>query len=254
MQFDISDLRQQLVEHPLYASIKTDEDLRIFMRAHVFCVWDFQSLLKDLQHRFTCTTVPWLPTEDGQAARLINEIVMEEESDEHPTREYASHYILYQDAMEQCGADTSPIQALHKSLRDGNSIETALKLSQIPAGVAEFVTATFNVISAQENQAAVSVFTHGREDLLPDIFTQLVNNLAKDAPQQWGLFLHYLNRHIEVDGERHGPISQALLERVCGNDVDKWNDAEQAARAALQARIDLWDALLAEIEAYRTAA
>lgn len=247
MKFSIDDLRQQLVEHPLYSSIKTDEDLRLFMRAHVFCVWDFQSLLKDLQRRFTCTSVPWLPTEDGRAARLINEIVMEEESDEHPTREYASHYILYQDAMEQSGADTTPIKTLHKALLSGDSLEQALQMDLIPSGVADFVRTTFKAIHATDDHASVAVFTHGREDLLPDIFVELVKNLSANAPEQWSMFLHYLNRHIEVDGERHGPISHALLERVCGEDEKKWREAELAAREALQARLDLWDAILTEI-------
>lgn len=248
MKFEVNDLRDQLVTHPLYAHIHDERSLRLFMRAHVFCVWDFQSLLKDLQRRFTCVTVPWLPTDDGEAARLINEIVLEEESDEHPTRGYASHYQLYLDAMRDCGADIEPMERFHRALRDGNSIHAALEQTVLPAGVKAFVASTFKAIEAKGNHHAVSVFTHGREDLLPDIFIKLVEGLSQNAPQQWGMFLHYLNRHIEVDGERHGPISHALLERVCGEDEQKWREAEASAREALLARIRLWDAVLEEIE------
>ena len=49
LQAEIADLRQQLVDHPLYAQIQTIEDFQSFMEQHIFAVWDFMSLLKALQ-------------------------------------------------------------------------------------------------------------------------------------------------------------------------------------------------------------
>jgi hypothetical protein len=75
-----------------------------------------------------------------------------------------------------------------------------------------------------------------------------VRQLQQREPQQWTRFLYYLNRHIEVDGERHGPISHALLGRICGDDEKKWQEASAAAVRALQARLTLWDCLTQELE------
>jgi len=89
-----------LVAHPLYAALRTVEDLRIFMANHVFAVWDFMSLLKELQRRLTCVVVPWSPAPNPAAVRMINAIVLAEESDEVAPGRYIDHFSLYVLAME----------------------------------------------------------------------------------------------------------------------------------------------------------
>jgi hypothetical protein len=77
----VGDLFERLLSHHLYQHICDERSLRLFMRAHVFAVWDFQSLIKALQRMLTCVEIPWLPSGDPLARRLINEIVLDEESD-----------------------------------------------------------------------------------------------------------------------------------------------------------------------------
>jgi hypothetical protein len=77
----IAPLREEIINHPVYSSIKDIDDLRVFMEFHVYAVWDFMSLLKTLQNNLTCTTVPWFPKGSADTRHLINEIVVGEESD-----------------------------------------------------------------------------------------------------------------------------------------------------------------------------
>src|SRR6266446_362069 len=99
-------LRTALLDHPIYTHVASVADLRRFMEDHVFAVWDFMSLLKRLQQDMTCIRVPWFPADNAKAARLINDIVIGEETDVDPDGSYVSHLALYLRAMSEIGAST----------------------------------------------------------------------------------------------------------------------------------------------------
>ncbi len=243
----VDDLVTRLMDHPIYRTVRDEESLRRFMRSHVFCVWDFMSLLKALQRELTCVDVPWLPTPDAESRRLINEIVLDEESDALPDGSYLSHFELYLRAMTQCQADTGPILRLLGTLRHGASIEEMLTRRDFPRGARDFVAYTLEVARCGETHRIAAAFTYGREDVIPAMFTAMVRSLAKQDSQHWSLFLLYLNLHVQHDGERHGPMSLALMRRLCGDSPGLWREAEETARKALEVRLALWDCLAAEL-------
>jgi hypothetical protein len=244
---DLVPLRERLVSHPLYGLVNSPERLRRFMEMHVWAVWDFQSLLKAMQQRLTCTSLPWLPTPDPEARRLVNEIVLDEESDELPDGGSASHFELYLDGMEKAGADTRPMRRLIALLQDGAPLSRALAECGAPQASAAFVRESFKVIESGATHEIVAAFTFGREDVIPDMFRHLVARLAEADPAHWARFRFYLERHIEHDDDKHAPVCRRIVARLCGHDEAKWREATATARECIAARIALWDAIAGEI-------
>lgn len=239
----VAPLREKLQQHPGYVRLDNLATLRRFMEHHVFAVWDFMSLLKALQARLTCVEVPWVPRGDTEVRRLINEIVLGEETDEQLGGGYASHLEMYLEAMRQTEADTRPIVKLLERISSGATVEVALRECEAPEAAAQFVRHTFTILSGSTAGIAAA-FAIGREEIIPEMFLKMVAILREQYPDQVELLLHYLQRHIELDGSDHAPMAGRMLEMICGKDRAQWAEALRAAESALQARLQFWNAIL----------
>jgi hypothetical protein len=243
----VAPVREKILNHPVYGKIRGLDELHIFMEHHVFAVWDFMSLLKALQSAVTCVAVPWVPKGDTTNRRLINEIVLEEESDEGLNGEYVSHFELYRAAMEQCGAQTAAVDEFVRRIGEGRSVAESLLEAKVPPAAAQFVWSNWKIVQSGSIPAIASAFTFGREELIPDLFRHLIGDLKKRYPDELSIYHQYLERHIQLDEERHTPMAIRMINRICENDFDKWKEAKEAAWTALLARLALWDGVAQQL-------
>lgn len=240
----IEPARQKVVGHPLYRQLNTMGAVVTFMEHHAFAVWDFMSLLKTLQRQLTCVEVPWVPSGPTGSRRLINDIVLVEESDELG-RGFISHFELYLDGMRQAGADTTRIDAFIDALRAGKPVLASLSGARVPAPSAGFVATTWEFISGAPVHCQAAAFAFGREDLIPDMFDQVAALNARFG--ELSTFVDYLRRHIQVDAEEHTPMAMQMLADLCGDDERKWTECKETINLALAARMTLWDGILGAI-------
>lgn len=253
---NVKRLRRELAMHPVYAAVQDVNDLTIFMQHHVYSVWDFMSLVKYLQHQIAPATTPWLPHGDAQVQRFINDIVLEEESDEglpleNGTPTYTSHFNLYALAMEEVSKKSSDLIRAFVDKVATDSLESALQSIQIPQAAKEFMETTFGFVHSDKPHVIAAAFALGREHIIPEMFRALLDkmNISREDAE---VFHYYLDRHIELDGDHHGPMSLRMLDLLCEGDEVKINEAEEAAVNAIKARIKFWDDVLLAIQNHRS--
>jgi len=238
----------QLLNHSLYNKITRPEHLRCFMEHHVFAVWDFMSLLKSLQEKLTKTSTPWVPVGNPEIRYLINEIVLAEETDVNINGDHQSHFEMYLDAMQSSGASRKKIEDFLLQVTHGTDIFLVIAVSDLPISIKEFLKFTFETIAEGKPHKIAAAFTFGREGLIPDMFTSIINSVQQNFPEEdLKLFKYYFDRHIELDADEHGPMAFKMVEELCYNDPEKWQEVMDISKESLQYRINLWNGIESEI-------
>lgn len=240
----VAPTRSSVITHEMYSRLDSHAAIVTFMEHHVFAVWDFMSLLKSLQRSLTCVQVPWVPIGPTSSRRLINDIVLVEESDELGGG-FISHFELYLQGMSQAGADTAVIEPFIDQIRTGRPVLEALEAVAVPAPAADFVRTTWTFIQTLPLHCQAAAFAFGREDLIPEMFQQVVS--INEDLGKLDHFVDYLRRHIQVDDEEHTPMAMQMLADLCGDDDGKWHECVAAVNSALTARVRLWDGITAAI-------
>lgn len=249
IQEKIKNHRDRLLEHKLYSNIETIKDLQLFTENHIYAVWDFMSLLKALQIRLTCTKTPWLPNKNSQTAYLINEIVLAEETDVNQAGERKSHYELYLDAMIDIGAKPEKPVEIINQIANSEDIFKAIENLKIHENIKEFLNFTFSVIKEGKPHKIAAIFTFGRENLIPNMFNEILREFEKNVTEgDISKLIYYFERHIELDEDEHGPMALEMVSMLAENDHEKWKEIEEISIEALEKRILLWDAINEQIE------
>jgi len=107
------------------------------------------------------------------------------------------------------------------------------------------------------DEEVLAAFFYGREDIIPEMFSRLQKTLpgARHDNDNDPLrhFIYYIERHIELDGDSHGPMGRELLEGLVADSPQRDERALRAACNSIKARIDLWNGTLSTLREMRAA-
>jgi hypothetical protein len=146
-----------------------------------------------LQQDLTCTKVSWFPAENARAARLINDIVIGEETDVDPDGSYVSHLDLYLRAMADVGASTRQFDTFRSLARVGSSVEAAMVRTGVPPHVQAFVAHRMTLAQSGSTEEVLAAFFYGREDIIPEMFSRIQKTLPEQRQRSLASF-HPPNR------------------------------------------------------------
>lgn len=231
----------ELFNHQLFAKIKTIEECRIFMEHHIFAVWDFMSLAKKVQEIFAPIKTPWEIPIEPKYTRFINEIILSEESDQLEDGRVMSHCEMYLEAMREIGASTQMFEDFLRALQvyDLHSIDVR---QFIPDPAYEFMKHTFSIVNSKQPHMITASFCYGRENIIPGMFLSLLDSNGITNSQA-PIMREYLKKHIDLDGDIHGPMAIQMTEYTCQNINQKKLEVEATKLHTIQARIRFWDGI-----------
>ena len=242
----LTPLKEKLANHRIFERINSIQELKVFMEHHIFAVWDFMSLLKKLQKDLVPSGSPWVPNPNGNLVRFINEIVMEEESDQAYSNgaeiSYTSHYQIYLDAMTEVGASTETISRFVEMVKS-EGINSAMQKINLPDPSRLFMSHTFKLINEGKSHEIAASFAIGRESIVPLMFKRILDQ-SKLEDDQVPVFRYYLVRHAELDGDHHGPMAHKLLENMSAGDPKIQQEIIEQATKSIEQRIFFWDGVL----------
>ena len=147
--------------------------------------------------------------------------------------------------MVEIDANTAVIDAVLQQASCGD-LAGAVRHGGIPAPSARFLRTTQALIASGEVHGLAAAFAYGRELLVPDLFRGLLDRLTVlELPcptLRW-----YLERHITLDGNSHGPLAETMVLTLAGSDSAAHHAVQALRRQVRSDRAAFWDAIEIEL-------
>ncbi len=236
---------QILENHKLYERVADEASLRLFIEHHVICVWSYNFLLRDIHQELVTMIHPLNSQSQKEAIRLVSEMILEEEVEEQNDGTLVSHLEIYLEAMQDLGANISPIVSFFDLQDSGQTWQTALKHAHFPTAVSRYARKMSRIAEGPLHERAAALFYEG-EPFIPDAFLMRLGLLGNAV--KIGRLLDYFERHIEGLKRPGFSASGRLVEILCGDDEQMALEAEKAAEEAMKNRVDLWNQISDKLE------
>ena len=144
--------------------------------------------------------------------------------------------------MKNMDAKTDELDKLTSKISDKGYNEKYLDDIDASDEVKSFLKHDLEVSMNGTLPEIVGAFTLGREKVIPNMFGYILPAIKETSASKY--LITYLERHIDVDGDRHGPLSMKLLNATC--DEKQLSLAYETAIKSLELRLSVWDRVYAD--------
>ena len=155
-----------------------------------------------------------------------------------------SHFELYLSSMKNINAKTDHIESIVDDVSK-NKPKSFDKYNLEPECYS-FLEGNNRLLNTNQLHIISALFTYGRETTLPGMFEKLLLRIGESS--KYDQLKLYLKRHIDVDSNRHGPLSLILFNKSCESDDSKYNQAVDAAIKSIEIRYNLWTGIHKKID------
>lgn len=245
---DITRLMMTAINHhKVFSALTSIERFRRFTEMHVYATWDFMCLLKALHRKLNGgSELLWLPPVRSYGEWLINPRLAIEENDITPKGNHLlSHFELYLQAMQECGANTRGINAFIQYVKRDPPLSLLLAQNYLSETTRRYLAGTFDMIITKDSHILAACFAFAHEHIAENMFTHILQHLMPMAAVHDSLasFIYYFQRQIDLTGVLQGPQAETLLAILCGEDEVKWEDATDAAVFSLKSQLQFLDGI-----------
>lgn len=247
MSFMIDRYYQMLERHKIYKLLNNQTSLANFMERHVVCVWVYHSLLRSLYQDIVSQLTDLNGDRSKECLRLITEIVLEEVVEDLGDGQYQSHLELYVEAMEDLGANITPILTFFDMLEKGYTTKRSLELANFPIEAVRYAKTILPLLKEPPYKKAAALFYEG-EPFIPDSFLTQVEVLLPKVPVN--LLLDYFEGHIEGLKRPGFSATGRLVEIFCASDKRYELQAEKIAEKVMKSRLELWNLIATDLDTY----
>ena len=122
-------------------------------------------------------------------------------------------------------------------------MDDALVAASASQSIRHFVNRMINTVTNGSLYRVPGSFFHGREPIIPRMSEGLLRERHIDEDEA-PVFVYYLKRHIELDGDNHGPAAKTIIKHVTQNRPNELRQLYLAALDAMNDRIGFLDDLI----------
>lgn len=225
--------KEVLCKHDIYNKLILPEDFRTFMEFHVFSVFENMLLQKRLEMgtEFEINKLLYVVLSDMKLGNV---------------QQYNRLFFAYMNAMDECDADTSYIDAFVHFIKEGKSFEEAIVLLDVDSSIKYYLDHAWTLLNVDDYYKILCSYIYTRNETVMDIFKQMKERLG--SMSGFDGLRDYIDAYLSPKFQEKVELKREEFLALIDMDLDKLDHSTQVAVDSFYARMKLWDSIVVSLK------